>query len=312
MCGQLKFQMPARPPIGRPDRTYLRHPTGGAGARWCSGPWTKAHSSPAASTQEPPSDRALQSPRGACPARLTVPACAPPCVLPHDRSALCTTPRNTLPSALQQLSGSTRGQASGSAGQLPAQGVVRVLVPHQHTDTSHIPPFSFQLPRAESRVSLWGFTHTAGPGRVTEYASLAQRGGSIGVERAALLVQSRRTDGHTLTPRPHKQPRSLRGERDAARHKQEMPRQLGDRTKTMWLGCHLSGGSHTRRHSRESLLPLQPGATGAADKGSPKVCPQFKGKKQQESTCLTKTSDWWIISFIFKFPFFQGTPKDYL
>ena len=98
-------------------------------------------------------------------------------------------------------------------------------VPHQHTNTSHIPPFSFQLPRARSRVSLWGLTHTAGPRRVTEYASLAQRGDSIGVGRAVLLVQTgRHTDRHMLTPRPHKQPRSLRGERDAARHKQEMLR----------------------------------------------------------------------------------------
>lgn len=163
-------------------------------------------------------------PRG-LPACLTapVPPRGPPRVLPpvstlpplHARAAFCSAAASLAPPGAEV-------QARPASFHL---GVLCVSsVPHRHTDTSRIPPFSFQLSRAKSRVSLWGLTHTADPRKVTECASLAQRGDSTGVGRAVLPGQTgRRTDRHTLTPRPHKQPRSLQ-ERGVARHKQEMPR----------------------------------------------------------------------------------------
>ena len=158
MCGQLKFQMPARPPIGRPDRTYLRHPTGGAGARWCSEPWTKAHSSPAASTQEPPSDHALQSPRGACPARLTVPACAPPCVLPHDRhSAPLHVTRYLLLCSSSLAPPEAKLQARLASFQLR---VLYVSSCHTNTRTHRISPLSPSSSPEQSPGLVCGASHT--------------------------------------------------------------------------------------------------------------------------------------------------------
>lgn len=54
--------------------------------------------------------------------------------------------------------------------------------------------------------------------------------------------------------------------------------QLGDWTKTTPLVA-ISQEEVTLGTTAGSLLPLQPGTTGAADRGSPKVCPQLKGKE---------------------------------
>ena len=135
---------------------------------------------------------------------------------------------------------------------------------------------------------------------MTEYASLAWRGDSTGVGRAVLVVQTGRqhrpSHAHSKATQaallPAQRRRALpHRERDAARHKQEMLRHSSGWTKTTPLGCHLSGGSHTQYHSREGLLPLQLGTTRAA-KGHPKYVHSSREKKQQQSTCLTKTSDW--------------------
>lgn len=135
---------------------------------------------------------------------------------------------------------------------------------------------------------------------MTECASLAWRGDSTGVGRAVLAVQTGRqhrpSHAHSKATQaallPAQRRRALpQRERDAARHRQEMLRRSSGWTKTTPLGRHLSGGSHTRYHSRESLLPLQLGTTRAA-KGHPKYVHSSREKQQPQSTCLTKTPDW--------------------
>ena len=193
----IKISDACQAPVGRPDRTCPRHPTSGAGARHCSGPWTKGHSSRAAFRQEPPSSHALQSYQGAFPAHLTaaVHACPQPTPCPVRSTTANTGPPLHAHATSCSAAGSLAPSEAKSQARL-ASFHLRVLylssVPHRHTSTSCIPPFSFQLSRAKSRVSLWGLTHTAGPWTVIEYASLAWRGDSTGVGRAVLAVQTGR------------------------------------------------------------------------------------------------------------------------
>ena len=116
--------------------------------------------------------------------------------------------------------------------------------------------------------------------------------GSAGsADGSAAQTVTRSLQGHTSSLAPCAETQGPSPERDVARHKQEMLRRSSGWTKTTPLGRHLSGGSHTRYHSRESLLPLQLGTTRAA-KGHPKYVHSSREKQQPQSTCLTKTPDW--------------------
>lgn len=66
-------------------------------------------------------------------------------------------------------------------------------------------------------------------------------------------AHSKATQGASLPAQRH---RALpHGERDAARHKQEMLRPSSGTGQNHALGRHLSGGSHTRYHGGESAAP---------------------------------------------------------